>query len=487
MIGVQIFPTRTPSKRENIMDYGPRRFGRFTLAALFIILLASIRDASAARRAGGAVDDVLASDHGSRSNRAGVSMAAREAALHACVQRGYVKLIAVPRKHAFKDFVNVTIDIFRKAIEKLQSPPCYELCAFNGTYDELVQNVSKGVFDGAVRDMTITDDRARIADFTMPYAPSGQMIRSPLSKVVVVIWCFAVLVLVQSYTANLSSMLTAKRLRPSVTGLDQLVSNGDYIRYQDGAFVHFFLISKGPKADRLRAFKNQTEYAEALRKGSKNDGVSAIVDEIPYLSYFLSDKNNKEFEMGERLYKTPGLGFVFPRGSPRMYDLSVAILNLTGGNESARIEQEWLGSPAQLKGDSSSIADSAPLTLRSFSGLFVITGSISASVTVISIARSVYAKCFRARGHVSQDGNGGSVRHGEFSALQNDRGNGFVPDERLHEIRGNNSQQCAPGSGRSTGDEEAGPMQDSMPNGSVPEVSIQIEMSDTGQGVGRGL
>nr|TKW19780.1 hypothetical protein SEVIR_4G042200v2 [Setaria viridis] len=491
--------------------------------------------------------------------------------LAAHVQRGYVKLIAVPRKHAFKDFVNVTIDIFRKAIEKLQSPPCYELCAFNGTYDELVQNVSKGVFDGAVRDMTITDDRARIADFTMPYAPSGvsllvladtdskppiqwiflkpltkelwlttvgfffftssylfvvwviewpknpayqgstvtkfstassrqgnrkayvecpiwspdervmalarfslaltgltgwdgrsdrfdqsnlsQMIRSPLSKVVVVIWCFAVLVLVQSYTANLSSMLTAKRLRPSVTGLDQLVSNGDYIRYQDGAFVHFFLISKGPKADRLRAFKNQTEYAEALRKGSKNDGVSAIVDEIPYLSYFLSDKNNKEFEMGERLYKTPGLGFVFPRGSPRMYDLSVAILNLTGGNESARIEQEWLGSPAQLKGDSSSIADSAPLTLRSFSGLFVITGN----------------------------GNGGSVRHGEFSALQNDRGNGFVPDERLHEIRGNNSQQCAPGSGRSTGDEEAGPMQDSMPNGSVPEVSIQIEMSDTGQ------
>uniref|UniRef100_A0A0Q3V9E5 Ionotropic glutamate receptor C-terminal domain-containing protein n=1 Tax=Setaria italica TaxID=4555 RepID=A0A0Q3V9E5_SETIT len=304
---------------------------------------------------------------------------------------------------------------------------------------------------------------------TLPFS-HGQMIRSPLSKVVVVIWCFAVLVLVQSYTANLSSMLTAKRLRPSVTGLDQLVSNGDYIRYQDGAFVHFFLISKGPKADRLRAFKNPTEYAEALRKGSKNDGVSAIVDEIPYLSYFLSDKNNKEFEMGERLYKTPGLGFVFPRGSPRVYDLS-----------SARIEQEWLGSPAQLKGDSSSIADSAPLTLRSFSGLFVITGSISASVTVISIARSVYAKCFRARGHVSQDGNGGSVRHGEFSALQNDRGNGFVPDERLHEIRGNNSQQCAPGSGRSTGDEEAGPMQDSMPNGSVPEVSIQIEMSDTGQ------
>jgi hypothetical protein len=56
-----------------------------------------------------------------------------------------VKLIAVPRKYAFKDFVNVAIDIFRAAMDKLQSPPCYELCAFNGTYDELVRNVSERV------------------------------------------------------------------------------------------------------------------------------------------------------------------------------------------------------------------------------------------------------------------------------------------------------------------------------------------------------
>jgi len=29
------------------------------------------------------------------------------------------------------------------------------------------------VFDGAVGDVTITDERAKIVDFTMPYAPSG--------------------------------------------------------------------------------------------------------------------------------------------------------------------------------------------------------------------------------------------------------------------------------------------------------------------------
>ncbi|RLN12722.1 hypothetical protein C2845_PM09G05300 [Panicum miliaceum] len=142
------------------------------------------------------------------------------------------------------------------------------------------------------------------------------------------------------------------------------------------------------------------------------------------------------------------------------------------------------GSAAQLKGDGTPIADSTPLTLRIFSGLFVITGSVSASMTVISIARSVYAKYFRVGGSASQGENGGgSVRHGEFRAPQHDTGNGFVPDQRLHHEVRDNSSQGAPGSGGSTGD---GPVQGSMPNGSVPEVCIQIQMSDTGQGVGRG-
>jgi hypothetical protein len=56
-----------------------------------------------------------------------------------------------------------------------------------------------------------------------------------------VVWCFAVLVLVQSYTANLSSMLTAKRLRPFETDLNQLVQRGEYIGYQEGTFVRSFL------------------------------------------------------------------------------------------------------------------------------------------------------------------------------------------------------------------------------------------------------
>ncbi|KAF0901997.1 hypothetical protein E2562_011825 [Oryza meyeriana var. granulata] len=139
----------------------------------------------------------------------------------------------------------------------------------------------------------------------------GHIIKSPLSKIVVVIWCFVVLVLVQSYTASLSSILTAKKLRPSETDLDQILFDGGYVGYQQGSFVESLLIKQGFSVRRLMPYRTKQEYAEALRKGSKNGGVSAIVDEIPYLTSFLSDTSyEKEFQMLSRIYKTPGLGFV---------------------------------------------------------------------------------------------------------------------------------------------------------------------------------
>ena len=132
-----------------------------------------------------------------------------------------------------------------------------------------------------------------------------------MSKIVVVIWCFVVLVLVQSYTASLSSILTAKRLRPSVTNLGQLLSDGDYIGYPSGSFVYSVLKKQGFTENRLKAYAMEEEYGNALRKGSKNGGVAAIVDEIPYLTSFLSDpRYHNEFQMVNGLYKTPGFGFV---------------------------------------------------------------------------------------------------------------------------------------------------------------------------------
>jgi hypothetical protein len=141
---------------------------------------------------------------------------------------------------------------------------------------------------------------------------SDQIIRSPLSRIVVVIWCFVVLIVVQCYAASLSSFLTAERLRPSVTDLDHLLmSNEHNVGYQEGSFVHSILRDLVGDENRLKSYTTKEQYAEALRKGSKNGGVSGIVDEIPFLTSFLSSpKHQKEFKMVDTVYKTPGFGFV---------------------------------------------------------------------------------------------------------------------------------------------------------------------------------
>nr|XP_020149426.1 glutamate receptor 2.8-like [Aegilops tauschii subsp. strangulata] len=472
--------------------------------------------------------------------------------------RGYSKKlkIVVPYNPGFNVFVNATtskvtgycIDVFEAAVKNLPHVLDYDFVVVDGLYDQIVRNVSSGIFDAAVGDITITAERAVHVDFTMPYIESGvsllvlneddskptiewvflkpltmelwlaivggffltgivvwmierpknleyqgsssrqfstalyfsfstltfshgQIIRSPLSQIVVVIWCFVVLVIVQSYTASLSSILTAKRLRPSVTNLGQLLSDGDYIGYPSGSFVYSVLKKQGFAKNRLKAYAMEEEYANALRKGSKNGGVAAIVDELPYLTSFLSDpRYHNEFQMVNGLYKTPGFGFVFPQDSPLVHSLSVAILGLIGGDEGSRIEAKWLGTTTPLPSYGIPNTDTTPLTLRSFSGLFIITVCISALMLLIRIAKLVHAKYTKVRHSDMQsaDGDGGSEGHGGSVTLQNDMGDRPTDDQPHHEARYEDPQGVS-GIRESPGDVE--------PNGSVPEYAILIEMS----------
>ncbi|XP_066376463.1 glutamate receptor 2.8-like isoform X2 [Miscanthus floridulus] len=402
--------------------------------------------------------------------------------------------IGVPLKPGFENFVKVSdpclycngtdicsstkkqnitgysIDVFEAAMKKLQDPPCYEYCVFDGSYDGLVGSVSSGNLDGAAGDVTITSDRINTVDFTMPYTQSGvallvrrdrsdpiqwrfltplskelwfatvgffcftgfviwmierpknpeyqgsamgqfstaayfafstltfshgEIVRSPLSRFVVVIWCFLVLVLVQSYTASLSSLLTADRLQPSVKDLNQLLKAGDSVGYQKGSFVHSLLMHRNFTAGKLIPYSSADDYAKALRNGSKNGGVSAIVDEVPYLKAFLSDSRyEEEFEIQDQIFRTPGFGFVFNSCHCQLVNnLSSAILDITGGEASSTIEKEWLGtSTAEDASLTITKADYAPLTLRNFSGLFLVSGLVSSLMLLISIAKLAYAR-----------------------------------------------------------------------------------------------
>lgn len=130
-----------------------------------------------------------------------------------------------------------------------------------------------------------------------------------MSRFVLIVWFFAVLVLTQSYTANLTSMLTVQQLQPTVSNINELIRNGDLIGYQEGSFVSKFLKTLNVDGSKLRNVSNIESYEDELQKGSKNGGVSAIVDEIPYLRLFLAEYCTK-YKMVGPTYKVEGFGFV---------------------------------------------------------------------------------------------------------------------------------------------------------------------------------
>lgn len=91
------------------------------------------------------------------------------------------------------------------------------------------------------------------------------------------------------------------------------------------------------------------QYADALKKGSDNGGVTAIFDEVPYLRLFLS-RYCEGYSMAGPTYKSGGFGFVFPMGSPLAVDVSRAILELAEEDKLARIENKWFGHPGACVG-----------------------------------------------------------------------------------------------------------------------------------------
>ncbi|KAG5225116.1 glutamate receptor [Salix suchowensis] len=206
---------------------------------------------------------------------------------------------------------------------------------------------------------------------TMVFAQRERVV-SNLARAVVIIWCFVVLVVTQSYTASLSSLLTVQQLQPTVTDVHDLIMKGEYVGYLSGSFVIGILLGLGFDKSKLRVYNSPEECHELFSKGSGNGGIAAAFDEVPYTKLFLS-KYCSQYTMIDPTFQTAGFGFVFPKGSSLVPDISKAILNVTEGDQMKQIEDAWFGKRGSCPESSSSVSSNI-LSLKSFWGLFLIAG-----------------------------------------------------------------------------------------------------------------
>ncbi|PKA49433.1 Glutamate receptor 2.7 [Apostasia shenzhenica] len=232
-----------------------------------------------------------------------------------------------------------------------------------------------------------------------------EKIMSNLSRMVIIIWVFVVLILTSSYTASLTSMLTVRRLEPTVADFQQLILERKPVGFLHHSFVKGLLLKMGFDGSQLFPFKSPQEYRDALNNGT----VDAIIDEIPYLRVFLK-LYCENFTMGPQIYKTSGFGFVFPKGSSLVPDLSRAILNLTESEEMVDIERRWFGDVASCPDQgSSSISPSSSLDFNSFFGLFLITGVAS----FLAFVAYFLSFCYRNRRSLAAIGTFPEMTFGE--------------------------------------------------------------------------
>ncbi|KAF2310246.1 hypothetical protein GH714_007398 [Hevea brasiliensis] len=313
-------------------------------------------------------------------------------------------------------FKGFAIDVFTAAVSLLPYAVPYQFIPFgngkeNPSYTELVNLITTGFFDAVVGDIAIVTNRTKIIDFTQPYVASGLVVVAPFRKLnsgawaflrpfsplmwivtgcsslllaqwfslstlffahrentvstlgrfVLIIWLFVVLIINSSYTASLTSILTVQQLFSPINGIESLKESDEPIGYQVGSFAEYYLSQElGISKSRLVPLGSPEAYARALQLGpTKDGGVAAVVDELPYVDIFLSTQCT---------FRIVGIS----TGLPLAVDMSTAILALSENGDLQRIHDKWL-MHSSCSSDRTEI-ESDRLELKSFWGLFVICG-----------------------------------------------------------------------------------------------------------------
>ncbi|KAF8391282.1 hypothetical protein HHK36_023584 [Tetracentron sinense] len=142
--------------------------------------------------------------------------------------------------------------------------------------------------------------------FTTLFSLHGERLHSNLSRMAMVVWLFVALVITQSYTASLTSMLTVQRLEPTVTDVEFLRNSNAIVGCSERSYVAKYLeevLNFHP--NNIKKFNSSEDYPQALKTGE----IAAVFMGAPYANLFIA-KYCKDFAIVGPTYKIGGFGFV---------------------------------------------------------------------------------------------------------------------------------------------------------------------------------
>ncbi|KAL7249639.1 hypothetical protein ACSBR1_011763 [Camellia fascicularis] len=214
--------------------------------------------------------------------------------------------------------------------------------------------------------------------FTTLFSLHGEKLHSNLSRMAMVVWLFVALVITQSYTASLTSMLTVPLLQPATRNIETLKNSDAMVGHGKGTYVPTYLKDVlGFKSTNLKNFSSPQECAQALKSGE----IAALFLVAPFAKLFLA-MYCKSFILAGPSYKIGGFGFVFPKGSPMLADINEALLKVAESGTLGELENSMTGTECL---DMESDHGNPTLSLNSFWILFILTGGTSTVALVFYV------------------------------------------------------------------------------------------------------
>ncbi|KAL5738111.1 hypothetical protein ACOSP7_030872 [Xanthoceras sorbifolium] len=204
--------------------------------------------------------------------------------------------------------------------------------------------------------------------FSTLFSLHGEKLHSNLSRMAMVVWLFVALVITQTYTANLSSILTIQKLEPTVTNIETLQNSNSMVGYCNGSFLATYLVNVvNFKRNNIKNYSSANEFAQALR--------TREILEVPLAKLFVA-KYCKEFIVAGPTFKVGGFGFVFPRGSELIPDINNSLLNLSETGELRKLENKML-EREKCEEEDSDDQETSSISYTSYWVLFLLTGATS--------------------------------------------------------------------------------------------------------------
>lgn len=224
--------------------------------------------------------------------------------------------------------------------------------------------------------------------------------RSPAGRVVGAAWWFFILVLVASYSANLTAYLTIERMSSSAQTADELSRQTDveYGAVSGGATFNFFAQSQLPTYQRMREY--MLNLGDEVMVNSTAEGVARVRNNRGGYAFILDSPTN-EFENQQAPCNTikggknlnggasgRGFGIATSKGSGLRDPINMAVLKLRESGRLAKLKEKWWNQNSEcgtVLDDGPTISYQSELSLADLSGIFfiLVVGLIAGMIMAI--------------------------------------------------------------------------------------------------------